>query len=523
MRRIFFRRGVVTRVLFIFFLAQAFAVRAADDRIQRGGTLRYGLSNDLANLNPFQRVLFVNKDVGSLAFECLLTADAGGELKPSLANHWTVSRDGLQYTFGLRKGVRFHNGKEMKAEDVIWSMRYTMDPKNGAYGSDKLLSVTSITAPDSLSVRVTLKEPYVPFLTVLTSFQAFPVVPMDSVKGGHVEPGIYPPGTGPFMMTEYKPHERIVFKRFPEYWQKGLPYIDEIQFRPVEDDTVRLTGLRTGEFDVIDRVAYDQALRIRKGEMKGIELKLAEASGYRWIGFNTEKPPFQNVKLRQAVAYGIDKEKVIETITWGFGTATNQKVMKGSRWWVRLEDRKRDIAKARSLLKEAGYPNGIQVRGLVRKGWLNQEEMQVIQSQLKDAGIQVEMETLDFASHQNALQAGNFTFTVTGGLPYLDPDMAYYPFYHTEKGPIKISNYPRYSNSKVDALLEQARMEPEFQKRYRTYKEVLEIIHEEVPQIPLGFAPYIYAFRNQVKGFDVYPNGQFFYGVGGMGTTWLER
>jgi peptide/nickel transport system substrate-binding protein len=101
--------------------------------------------------------------------------------------------------------------------------------------------------------------------------------------------------------------------------------------------------------------------------------------------------------------------------------------------------------------------------------------------------------------------------------------MAYYPYFHTEKGPIKISNYPRYSNPKVDMLLEQGRTETDFQKRYRIYREVLEIIQEEVPQIPLGFAPYIYAFRSHVKGFDVYPNGQFFYGVGGMGKTWLER
>ena len=225
------------------------------------------------------------------------------------------------------------------------------------------------------------------------------------------------------------------------------------------------------------------------------------------------------------MAYAIDKEKIIDGITWGFGTTTTQKVVRGSRWWVPLQDYKRDVAKAKALLRESGYPNGVTFKGLVRKGWLNQDEMQIVQGQLKDADIHVEIEILDFATHQNALRDGNYVFTITGGLPYVDPDLAYYQYFHTEKSQVNISNfnYPRYSNPKVDKLLEQGRTELDFQKRYRIYKEALEIIHEELPQIALGFAPYVFAFRNQVKGFDVYPNGQFFYGVGGLGMAWLEK
>jgi peptide/nickel transport system substrate-binding protein len=188
-----------------------------------------------------------------------------------------------------------------------------------------------------------------------------------------------------------------------------------------------------------------------------------------------------------------------------------------------MEDRKQDLAKARGLLKEAGYPSGIRVKGLVRRGWLNKEEMQLVQSQLKEVGIQVEIELVEFATHQNAMRDGAFAFAVTGGLAYHDPDLAYYQYFHTEKSPKKISNYPRYSNPRVDALLEQGRTQLDSQKRYRVYKEAVEILDEEAVHIPLGFAPYVFAFRTHVRDLDVYHNGQFFYGVGGVTMTWLDR
>jgi peptide/nickel transport system substrate-binding protein len=149
--------------------------------------------------------------------------------------------------------------------------------------------------------------------------------------------------------------------------------------------------------------------------------------------------------------------------------------------------------------------------------------MQVILSQLREAGIQIELEIKDFVTHQNALREGQFTVTVMGGLPYLDPDLAYYQYFHTEKNPIRVSNFPRYSNPRVDRLLEDGRIEPDFQKRYRIYKEVVEILNEELPQITLGYTPYVHGFRTHVKDFDIHPNNQFFYGVGGLAMTWLDR
>jgi peptide/nickel transport system substrate-binding protein len=377
---------------------------------------------------------------------------------------------------------------------------------------------------DPLTVRITLKEPYVPFLTSLSSgFDTFPVVPKGSVPGGRETMTMYPPGTGPFIMTEYKQNQSLLFKKFDQYWQKGIPYLDAVDFKVVSDPTVRFTALRAGDFDVIERLTYEQVLRVQKGEIKDIGLDFAEGSGYRALIFNTEKPPFNSVKLRQAVAYAIDKAKMNETITWGFGSVTTQKVPKNSPWWVPIEDRKRDLARARALMKEAGYPSGLKVVSQVSKGWPNPEVMQIVQSQLKEVGIEIEIEFIDFARNQQIKRTGEFQFVPLGGLTYPDPDLAYYQYFHTEQTPIKVSNFPRYSNPKVDKLLEQGRVEPDFQKRYRIYKEFFEIIHEEVPQISLGSTPYVFGYRNYVKGFEVFPDDHFYYGVGGIGMTWMDR
>jgi peptide/nickel transport system substrate-binding protein len=510
--------------LTLLVVGKDFCLGASPPTIKTGGTIRFGIPKEIdqVSLNPFQRALSINKDAGSLAFECLLTSDKSGDLMQSLVTAWEVSKDGLHYTFSLRKGVKFHNGKEMTAEDVLWSIDYARDPKNAAYGRNTLLPITSLTASDPWTIRMTLKEAYVPFLTSLTGFDTFPVVPKDSLKGGLEKLGLYPSGTGPFMMTEYRPEQRIVFKKFEHYWRKGIPYLDAIQLRPIYDATVRLTALRADDIDVMTELDYEQALRIQKGEIKDIALFFAKESGYQLVNFNTESPPFNNVKVRQAVAQALDKSEVINAISWGLGETADQNMRKSSRWHVPIEERKRDAEKARALLKEAGYPDGFKVKGQIQRSNKNKGMFQVIQNQLKEIGIEIEIGLVDFTKHQNDLRSGNFKISAHGGAVHPDPDLAYYRFY-TEPGPLKNNNTARYSNPKLDRLLEQGRGAADFQKRYRIYKEAVEILHEEVPQIPLGFVPWVFAYRRQVKGFNVHPDAAYFYGSGGLGVTWLDR
>jgi ABC-type transport system substrate-binding protein len=494
-------------------------VQAAEPR--PGGVLRFGLSKDITGLHPFQGTRSVNKNVFSIQYECLAAFDEFGNLKPSLATSWEVSKDGLEYTFRLRKGVKFHNGKDMSQEDVRWSIDFARDAKNGAFGRAYLLSVTSLQAIDSHTIKIVLGEPYVPFISTLSTIQAFPVVPKDSLKGGREMMTATPPGTGPFHLVDWKPNQQILFQKFPQYWQKGWPYLDEVIFRPIEDDTVRFTALRTGDFDIAERIPYDQVDRIRKGEIKGLGIEEANAAGYRSVIFNTEKPPTNSVKVRQAIAYTLDKQKLIEGISWGFGIVASQKMLKGSEWFTSIQERTRDLEKAKALLREAGYPNGLKFQAQVEKR--TEGEMQMVQSQLKEIGIDLDLEFMDFAKHQQNLQTGNFLLTSQGGSTNFDPDLTYYKYFHTEQGEKKVNNYSRYSNPKLDTLLDEGRKEVNKAKRLKIYQEVLRILHEEIPQLPVGFTPYIFVFRGHVKDFQVDPSGFFFYGQGGLGKTWLEK
>jgi peptide/nickel transport system substrate-binding protein len=485
-----------------------------------------GVDSDIISLNPFQRTSSITKHVGTGSFECLLAMDNNFVLRPALAASWDVSKDGREYTFHLRKGVKFHNGKEMTAEDVIWSVQYAQDPKNAAYGKDKVQTIQSMTAPDPWTLRVTLEEPYVAFLdSISTGHDAFPVVPKGSVPSGRgTRLKEYPPGTGPFVMTDYKPNQVISFKRFDQYWQKGIPYLDGIEFRIISDPTVRFTALRTGDVDIMTKLTYEYALRVKAGEIKGVSFGYSEIGGYRALIMNMQNEPFNNLKLRQAVSYAIDKRKIIDGLTFGFGSVYDQKVPKKSRWYVPLKQRKRDLVKARALMKEAGYPDGLKVKSQVSRGWPNSESMQLVQSQLREIGLDIELELVDFAKNQEIKRTGNFQIVPLGGAIYTDPDLAYYQYFHTEEGPSAQSNFLRYSNPKVDSLLEQGRKEPDFQKRYQIYKEAVEIIDEDMGQITIGLVPNPFAHRNDVKGFEEKEiNNDFNYVVGGLSHTWLDR
>jgi ABC-type transport system substrate-binding protein len=510
---------------FVFFAFLALAhLGFSEEREEpkHGGSLRFGLSRDISPLNPFQRTLSSNKDVRSLLFEPLLATDGREEIKPYLALSWDISSDGLTYTFRLRPGVRFHGGQEMTAEDVRWSAEHAMHPQNRAYGHARMSYAKSVQSVDPLTVRFVLKEPMAAFLAYLTGIETFPIVPKGSVPSAGERVDRFPPGTGPFEFVEWKPASHILLKRFPSYWQRGIPYLDEIVIKPVPDHQVRFASLRSGDLDMVERIPYDQVERIRKGVIKNLGVAFSHASGFRNFGFNTQRPPFDDVRVRQAVAYAIDKKKLIDAISWGLGTVTNQKLTQESRWYVDVRDRPRDQEKARALLASAGIPKGFRFKGSAPQG--REDIMQIAQADLREVGLEMEIEILEFGTHMTRLATADFLFGSFGGDTGIDPDIVYFPYFHSEPpGEKRINNFVGYRNPKLDALLEDGRRVLDFKRRYAIYKNVVEILQEEVPEIFYGFNPYVFAFSSRVKGFTPNKEGQFYYGSGGLPMVWLER
>jgi peptide/nickel transport system substrate-binding protein len=518
------RRTVAVAALGFFLAAfQSTMALGQADRPKPGGMLRFALAKDIGNLNPFVNTRSINHDLRTLMYETLLTVDKNFETRPSLAEFWDISKDGRDYTFRLRSRVRYHNAQGMTAEDVKWSVEYARESKNAAYGLPFLSPVESVTVLDARRIRIRLKEPMSPFLASLTSISAFPVIPKQSLQIAE-NPRAFPPGTGPYQFVEWVPGQRLVVKRFPDYWQKGIPRIDEIHFRPIEDETVRLTALRAADVDLIERFPDHYVERVTSGQIKSISLTYAMGAGLRGYVFNTQTPPFSNVKLRQAIAYAMDKQEILKGAYSGIGTVINQKGIPGSAWYFNIPERKRDLEKAKALLREAGFPEGIKVQLLGRSG--NQAEAQIFQAELKEAGIDVELQFLEPVTYLKKIRMGDFTVATIGGIVYLDPDQNYYPDYHTEKiekGKTDRRNLAGYSNARVDRLLEEARVELDTMKRQKLYKEVVETLHDEVPQIHMLASPYVFGFQSYVKGLEFEPQGRFFVDHVGLPMAWIDK
>jgi ABC-type transport system substrate-binding protein len=457
-------------------------------------------------------------------YEGLLTYGANLESLPGLATGWEISRDGLTYTFVLRSGAKFHNGKTLLPEDVKWSIGYAQDPKNNAFGRADLTIIKEIEIVEPDRIRIHLKSSFSPFLSALTGIHLFSILPKDSIQTEE-KPQNFPAGTGPFRFVQWKPGQELRVARFDGYWQKGLPYVDEVRFITVSDETSKFNAIRVGDLDMAEEIPMVEIPQIRDGKGPGVKLALSAAGNHPRLGINHCQPPFNHPKVRQAFAYALDKQEILDGAYSGLGVPTNQKLIRGTRWFIsELNDRKQDAAKARALLAEAGYPDGVKVTLI---GWTGTDkQLQIIQSQVKKAGFDAKLEIRDFATHTSYLTKRDFQISMSGGATASDPDLTYYGYYHTpvpgaERGG-RIQ--PCYSNRRVDELLEEARRIADFAQRRAMYKEVIQILHEEVADIPIGFVPNGFALRSYVQGFQPTINDDFLsYSNGGFVTTWLDR
>lgn len=491
---------------------------------RRGGKLVFGIRNDISGMNPFTRTSSTNFYVRGLIYETLLDFDKEGKLVPALAESWTISPDGKVYTFKLRKGVAFHNGKETTAEDVKWSVEYAMDGENSATGFHVFQALESVNAKDKLTVEFVLKTPDAAFLTVVATIRSFPVIPARSVEPRTRDLPAFPPGTGPFAFKQYEADRQLVLVRNSNYWQKGLPYLDELVLKPVREDQVRFTAVRAGDVDMIERTPYSYLAKILKGEVRGLNTTVAKYAGYRRLLFNVANPPFDNVKLRQAVRYALDKKKYLEGAFWGFGEPTDQLYPKGQIWYVPLPEVKRDPAKVKQLLKEAGVgPNfEVEIMGLRSED----EELQVLQQQLATAGIKTKVTILERGARLKRETGGDFMMVLSGGDIPPDPAQEWASEFGCREEDVKAKrrteNSAGYCNKEMDRLLEEAVRIQDEKKRYEVYAKVARMLHDDIPDIPLVYVPRYFTYQQKVRGFETDLDGRFQMTTAGFSHVWIE-
>ncbi|HWP56998.1 MAG TPA: ABC transporter substrate-binding protein [Candidatus Acidoferrales bacterium] len=506
----------------ILVLAPARALGASAPQPRTGGTLTMGINKDLTMMNPMVRTQSTDRSIRDLMYESLLGIDLRGNIQPYLADSWDISADGKVYTFRLRKDVRFHDGREMTAEDVKFCIDYTMNPKNAATGLSRLSEVTRVELPDKHTVRLHLKEPSPVFLAYLSDIQSFPVVPKGSLEEGVAKPDRFPPGTGPFRFVEWKPNQRIVFERFANYWGHK-PFLDRVILRDIANSTARFVALRAGDLDMIERAPYEWVREIMNNKIEGVRVVAAPSAGGRRLRLNVADPPFNNKKLRLAVAHAINKEQILKAAYFGFGEVTDQKYPRGHVWYFDdVSGPAYDPPKARALLRESGY-KGETIPITVRQGEDQETEAAVLQAQLKEIGINVKIDLVDFGTYVARQRAGEYAFLFGGTSLDPDPAMAYVQDLTCGNPRKRTVNIEGYCDREMDALLIKAARELNPKQRRLLFKQVVQRVVDDVPFIPIGYTPRFFALRDYVKGFTTNSEGEFRPWGGGLNYAWLDR
>jgi len=443
---------------------------------------------------------------------------------PMLAKSWQISKDGREYTFALREDVKFHHGKGFDSGDVKYSIDRVMNPATRAPRAFTFKWVDSVNIIDKYHIKIRLKESFAPFLEGLTIYNC-PIIPKDWDPTG-MKPA---PGTGPFKFKSLLPNEVVEFTRFDQFYlfddKTGdrLPYLDGVQMKKIVEESVRWTALRAGDVDLISspplKVVADVML---KEPVPGITVHYSNP-GVLWMWFNCSKPPFNNKKVRQAIAYAIDKKEVLKAVFWGLGkTLNNQAFEEGSRFYIPMQDRPVDLAKAKQLLTEAGYPNGFKTEFFEMSSAYDIAGSQVIIGQLKKIGIEGTVKVNERAPYHASMRKGDYSVSFRGA--HSDPyewDEAYYMYLHSSE--IGMNNYSRYSDKEVDALLEKGRTSMNWEDRKQSYRKMLEILREDLP-IHYFFKPIVgTAYRDWLKGYRVGFAGRASWHGGGLQYCWLDK
>ncbi len=468
----------------------------------RGGTLRVGWIADAKILDPHFSVQFSERYVLYLVFNTLVGLDKGFNVVPELARAWQVSPDGKRVTFQLQRGVKFHDGTDLTAEVVKWNVERILDPQSKSPQRSQLEpAVAAVTVVDPHTVAFELKKPFAPLLAALAERPGFIVSPA-AVKQAGPDFGRRPVGTGPFRLVEWVADSQVTLERFPDYWDKGKPYLDKITFRIVPDPTVRLTMVRTGEVDITTDVDAKDVPALQ-GEASLRVSEMRPAARWTALQWQVDKPPFNNKALRQAIALGIDRNELKDILLRGFGEPARGPVVPGL-WWfdAGLKGFGHDPAEARKKLAEAGYPNGFRHKFVVENTpqWIRQAEL--LQGQLQKINVTLEFEPVNTADAYALIVQRKSNWTHTRWTQRADPSGLLSILFHS-KG---FANSTGYSNPRVDELLDRAAAIYEPERRKPLYHEAERMIVDDVPYVFLNYTAEFAVMGRKVQNWGWIPD-----------------
>lgn len=439
-------------------------------------------SNDGGSLN-----------VNAQIYDTLIVKNEDGTLSPHLAESWEQISD-LVWQFKLNKGVKFHNGEELKAGDV----KFTLERGLTSTISYLLNFIDSVEVVDDYTVNLNLKFPYASILDNL-AYTSSGILNEKAVTEAGEDYGQQPVGTGAYMFSSWKAGDSIELVAFEDYF-KGAAPTKKLKYRSIPENTSRSIALETGEVDI----AYDIDPVDRETIRNNDKLVLIEQPSLQvdYIGFNLKKEPYSNVKVRQAINYAIDREGIISAVLLGGGEAATTPVspkIKMSN--PSIQGYPYDVEKAKQLMQEAGYADGFKTTIWTNDNPVRTRIAQIVQANLKEIGIEVAIDTLEWSSYLDRTSNGEHEMFILGWTATTgDPDAALYALFHGSSS-ATAGNKFFYSNDEVSKLLDLGRAEVDEAKRQEYYYEAQELLVEDAPLAALYYANDCAGVSGNVNGF----------------------
>jgi peptide/nickel transport system substrate-binding protein len=467
-----------------------------------GDLLIQGSIGDASNLIPMLASDSSSHDIAGLIFNGLVKYDKDLNLVGDLAESWEVSKDGLNITFKLRRGVKWQDGKEFTADDVMFGFNTIINPNTRTAYSGDYKEVKEAEVFNRYTFRVTYKRPFAPGLS---SWGSLVVLPKHLLEGRDINSTPFsrkPVGTGPYIFKEWRTGEKIVLRANPGYFE-GRPYLDGFVYRIIPDPATMFLELQAGGMDFMGLTPLQYKRQTDTYKMRRDFCKYKYlAFGYSYLGYNLKDWKFQDRRVRQALTHAIDKEEIIEGVLLGLGLIATGPYKPDTIWYnPKVRKYPYDVQKAKDLLAEAGWKdsgkNGILQKDgkpfeftiLTNQGnEIRAKCAEIIQRRLKMIGIQVKIRTVEWAAFINEfIDKRNFEAVILGWTLGQDPDI--YDIWHSSKVGPKELNFTSYKNPEVDALLEKGRYTFDQKVRKACYDRIQEILAEDQPYTFL-YVPY---------------------------------
>lgn len=470
-----YKSRIVLLVLSLVFVVSFTMVAAANN-----DTLVIGSGAEAVGLDPRLETDVPSYERINVIMEPLVKFNVEMELVGALAKEWDVSEDTKVLTFELREDVKWHDGTPFTAEDVKYTFEWVLNPNNAAPNQGLYVDIAEMEIVNDYKIIFTLSDPN-PF--VLNNIARMPITPKHDADRDDFRQK--PMGTGPYKFVSWSRDDRLVLVENEDYWG-GKPNIPNVVFRSIPENSTRLLAFEAGEIDVYQGGVVPQEIT-RLEEDPKIVVQRAPGTGYNYLGFNTQVGSLSDVKVRQAVSYLINREGIVSRIYNGIGTPGIGPVSVALPWFnPDVERYEYSVEKAKELLAEAGYePGEIKLKLYTNDNAERMRMGEILQFEAAQAGIEVEVIVEEWGAYLARIQeTDDFDIFILGWSGQLDPDRAMIRQFHTDGS----NNYGKYSNERVDYLLDKGRtVPPESQDSLDIYGEAQEII---VREVPYGFINY---------------------------------